>query len=187
MFFLSQILNITYYHFISYPINFLVMFYSLSSACVLHDLLMRKEQVFGEVRDGLYLLKPSNMKLGLSSVISIPKGRNSNVVYVSVHDPIIHSIACVVPNVALWHIRLGHLPFSVMKNLDFIHFHSDSKFVCPTCPKARQHRLPFLINTIKSTCKFELIHIDTWGPFNTPTYDGFNYFLTIVDDFSSET
>lgn len=33
----------------------------------------------------------------------------------------------------------------------------------------------------------ELIHIDTWGPYKTATYDGFKYFLTIVDDFSKGT
>lgn len=31
---------------------------------------------------------------------------------------------------------------------------------------------------------FNLIHIDTWGSYKVPTNDGFNYFLTIVDDYS---
>lgn len=34
---------------------------------------------------------------------------------------------------------------------------------------------------------FELIHIDTWGPYYTPAYDGFRYFLTIVDDYTRAT
>ena len=34
---------------------------------------------------------------------------------------------------------------------------------------------------------FELVHIDTWGPFSVPTVDGFRYFFTIVDDFSRAT
>lgn len=29
----------------------------------------------------------------------------------------------------------------------------------------------------------DLIHIDVWGPYRVTTYDGFKYFLTIVDDF----
>ena len=33
----------------------------------------------------------------------------------------------------------------------------------------------------------ELIHIDVWGPYHTSTYDGFRYFLTIVDGFSRTT
>jgi transposase InsO family protein len=38
-------------------------------------------------------------------------------------------------------------------------------------------------------CKaaFDLVHIDTWGPFYVLTKDGFRYFLTIVDDFSRAT
>jgi len=35
--------------------------------------------------------------------------------------------------------------------------------------------------------KFDLIHIDTWGPFATPTTEGYKYFLTIVDDYSRAT
>lgn len=37
-------------------------------------------------------------------------------------------------------------------------------------------------STIVSKHLFDLIHVDTWGPYKTPTHDGFKYFLTIVDD-----
>ena len=33
-----------------------------------------------------------------------------------------------------------------------------------------------------STQDFQLLHIDVWGPFNTTTYDGNKFFVTIVDD-----
>ena len=33
-----------------------------------------------------------------------------------------------------------------------------------------------------STQVFQLLHIDVWGPFNTATYDGNRFFVTIVDD-----
>ncbi|XP_073305810.1 uncharacterized protein [Primulina huaijiensis] len=39
----------------------------------------------------------------------------------------------------------------------------------------------------KSSCAFQLIHMDIWGPFHTPTYNGEMYFLTIVDDFTKGT
>ncbi|XP_074266801.1 uncharacterized protein LOC141590089 [Silene latifolia] len=35
-----------------------------------------------------------------------------------------------------------------------------------------------------SFAPFDLIHIDLWGPYHTQTYNGYKYFLTIVDDFS---
>ena len=47
---------------------------------------------------------------------------------------------------------------------------------------AKQHRLPFPNSTTVSTSSFQLLHIDVWGPFNTPTYDGHKFFVTIVDD-----
>lgn len=58
---------------------------------------------------------------------------------------------------------------------------------CSICPLARQHKLPFPKSTSSTSHIFELIHIDTWGPYKTTTYDGFKYFLTIVDDFSRGT
>lgn len=34
---------------------------------------------------------------------------------------------------------------------------------------------------------FYLIHVDTWGPYHTPTQEGYKYFVIIVDDFSRVT
>lgn len=92
-------------------------------------------------------------------------------------------------NRKLWHVRLGHMPLSNMKNIASISLSSDSKFdiPCDICPLARQHKLPFPNSSITSKETFELSHIDTWGPYKTPTYDGYKYFLTIVDDFSRGT
>lgn len=36
----------------------------------------------------------------------------------------------------------------------------------------------------KASCLFELVHLDLWGPYKTPSSCGVHYFLTIVDDFS---
>ena len=32
-----------------------------------------------------------------------------------------------------------------------------------------------------------MLHVDLWGPYATPTYNGYKYFITIVDDFSRTT
>ncbi|WP_420914574.1 integrase catalytic domain-containing protein [Candidatus Phytoplasma australasiaticum] len=34
---------------------------------------------------------------------------------------------------------------------------------------------------------FELVHYDTWGPYQIPTHSGYRYFLTIVDDYTRYT
>ncbi|XP_074298267.1 uncharacterized protein LOC141629108 [Silene latifolia] len=52
------------------------------------------------------------------------------------------------------------------------------------CAKARQHRLSFSSSTSVSLEPFELINIDLWSPYHTSTYNGYKYFLTIVDDFT---
>jgi len=36
-------------------------------------------------------------------------------------------------------------------------------------------------------CFFDLIHVDIWGPYFVPSFEGHGYFLTIVDDFSRFT
>ncbi|XP_070045103.1 uncharacterized protein [Nicotiana tomentosiformis] len=51
----------------------------------------------------------------------------------------------------------------------------------------RQSRLPFPLSYIQIKSIFYLIHIDTWDPYKTPTYNGYKYFLTIVNDFSRAT
>ncbi|GKD52855.1 retrovirus-related pol polyprotein from transposon TNT 1-94, partial [Tanacetum coccineum] len=58
----------------------------------------------------------------------------------------------------LWHHRLGHFT-----------------------------KLPYSLSDSHSTCIFELVHIDIWGPYKVPTNRKFRYFLTIVDDCSRGT
>ena len=38
-----------------------------------------------------------------------------------------------------------------------------------------------------SNSAFDLLHMDVWGPYSTPTLDGCKYFLTIVDDATRAT
>lgn len=59
--------------------------------------------------------------------------------------------------------------------------------MCHVCPQARLHRKLFSHSTIKSSCIFELIHVDIWGPFIHAPYNGHRYFLTIVNDYSRVT
>ena len=77
--------------------------------------------------------------------------------------------------------KMRHIP-----TVDFLS-NKDQIQICDVCPKAKQHRLPFPLSTISTVCTFELIHVDTWGPYHTKTHGGQRYFLTIVDDFSRVT
>ncbi|KAH0680446.1 hypothetical protein KY284_021531 [Solanum tuberosum] len=52
---------------------------------------------------------------------------------------------------------------------------------------AKQTRLSFPSSNIKTTCCFDLVHMDLWGAYRVLTMNGNEYFLTIVNDFSRVT
>ena len=86
----------------------------------------------------------------------------------------------------VWHQRLGHpsrqkiqVLSKLLKPLSVKHDHSD---LCKICPLAKQKRISYPSNPHLSKEPFDLIHIDVWGPFQTPTHDGYKYFFTLVDD-----
>lgn len=55
-------------------------------------------------------------------------------------------------------------------------------FICNTYQLAKFRRLPFLnSNTIASHC-FDLIYMNLWGPYKTPSITGDSYILTNVDN-----
>jgi len=89
----------------------------------------------------------------------------------------------------VWHQRLGHMSCNKMRVVSEVDMPYDEmkSFVCEVCRKAKQTRLPFPHSKTSSTCAFQLIHIDTWGPYHTKTYTGHRYFLTIIDDFTGVT
>lgn len=64
---------------------------------------------------------------------------------------------------------------------------SSNNTLCTVCPLAKQKRLSFPNHNHLSACSFDLIHVDIWGPYHTPTVEGYRYFLTIVDDHSKTT
>ena len=88
----------------------------------------------------------------------------------------------------VWHLRLGHPSFDRLRTIQQI----DKSVTCNKIdyfvyPLAKQKRNRFSLHVRNTVCPFELIHMDVWGPFATPTLDGHRYFLTIVDDFSRVT
>ena len=94
-----------------------------------------------------------------------------------------------VEDTRLWHLRMGHLPFSKLQLLLPLKSVQDcvNTTVCQICPAARQVRKSFPSSYIKSTKPFALLHLDIWGPYKTPSHSGCTQFLTIVDDFTRFT
>ncbi|XP_015165125.1 uncharacterized protein [Solanum tuberosum] len=135
-----------------------------------------------------------------SSVTSvIPRNKaaccdiNSSVIHVDCPEPTKSFSLCTSHenNVDyLWHTRLGHVPFVKMRGIHTIpvKFSPKLPFLCNVCPMARQARMPFPSNSTPSSTKiFDLLHIDLLGPYHTPTYNKYKYFITIVNDYSRST
>ena len=75
-----------------------------------------------------------------------------------------------------------------MPVLNDFDFNKDScSLPCNICPRAKQHRLLFHSSSISSTKPFDLIHVDTWGPYHAKTTNGQRYFLTLVDNYTRST
>ena len=84
----------------------------------------------------------------------------------------------------LYHLRLGHLSFRVLKvifphlfqGLDIFEFH------CETCELVKHTCVSFPISNKRSSHPFHLIHIDIWGPSTIPTVSGARWFVSLIDD-----
>lgn len=56
--------------------------------------------------------------------------------------------------------------------------------VCEICILAKHHALPFPKSLSIASSLLELVHMDVWGPYKSPTYTGAKYFVSILDDHS---
>ncbi|KAL2247796.1 UNVERIFIED_CONTAM: Retrovirus-related Pol polyprotein from transposon RE1 [Sesamum indicum] len=81
--------------------------------------------------------------------------------------------------------KMGHASISAIRHIPESNISSDSmEMKCEICPKAKQSRVPFLPSDSHATAIFELVHLDVWGPYKTPSLSGSHYVLTVLDDHS---
>ena len=87
----------------------------------------------------------------------------------------------------LWHKPLGHISNQRIQRLvsegifdllDFSYFQ-----VCIECIKGKQRNMRKK-DANKCSDVLELIHTDICGPFSTPSWNGQQYFITFIDDYS---
>nr|CAN62317.1 hypothetical protein VITISV_026526 [Vitis vinifera] len=93
--------------------------------------------------------------------------------------------ACISTDAPLLiHSRLGHPSLSKFQKM-VPHFSTLSSLTCESCQLGKHTRVSFpkrLNNRAKSP--FELVHTDVWGPCQTTSTLGFQYFVTFIDDYS---
>lgn len=86
-----------------------------------------------------------------------------------------------------WHHKLGHLGLDNMKKLkdmaDGIDFKNIDKLNCETCILAKHPRSPFSSELPTSTRVNQIVHSDVCYV-DPVSYNGKQYFITILDDFS---
>lgn len=140
----------------------------------------------GRERHGLYYLDNSSLQ---------SSGVHTNFTFSTSKFPLCKSLLSAVNNSKcssvslehLWHQRLGHISLSRMKMLSFLPISFELPH-CSICPLSKQTRVVFPKTRSSNSFKaFQLILMDVWGPFNTPTHHGERYFLTIIDDFTRAT
>ena len=98
------------------------------------------------------------------------------------------SVACsgVVTPFEL-HCHLGHPSLSLLKKL-YPQFSSLSSLNCELCQYAKLHcvHLSPRVNN-RAFSPFELVHLDVWDQCPVVSPNGFQYFVTFVDDYSRTT
>ena len=141
------------------PIEAMPMDLETNGTCVLQDHL--KTKVLGRLSHSLYY-------------VDIPSPTSSSQTTTCVAAEYSTSNKKNIDLAKLWHLRLGHVPVSQLKvlfpTINVNKFH-DSIF-CTICLAIKQTRQPFPSSSIKTTRSFQLIHIDTWGPYRYVTHDG---------------
>ena len=58
------------------------------------------------------------------------------------------------------------------------------KFDCFSCNVEKSRKLPFLVSDIVSSAPFDLLHLDVWSPAPVPSFQGYRYYLLVLDDFT---
>lgn len=118
-----------------------------SDSCEVVDSTIGIVKVVGQLSNGLYYLKDT-LYFPSKSPVSVNLSSSTTNLY------------------ALWHHRSGHAPLSGLKHIpslkDVI---QPTKEICITCPLSKFTKLPYELNTSHAKAIFELIHIDTWGPY----------------------
>ena len=65
------------------------------------------------------------------------------------------------------------------------HFSSLSSIECELCQLGKHTCVPFPKHLDQRTkSPFEVVHTDVWGPSQTKSTLGFQYFVTFIDDYS---
>lgn len=99
---------------------------------------------------------------------------------------------CSIANddISVWHNKLGHPNHAtfatIFKHLSGKPLQQPSIF-CDACSQGKMHQKPHISSVTTINRAFQLIHFDIWGPAYLPSYQGYKYYLSFVDDYTRYT
>jgi GAG-pre-integrase domain len=75
------------------------------------------------------------------------------------------------------HQRMGHPSFNVLNKLYPSLFEKvdKSKLICDACDFGKLTRSSYVSSSHRSSCVFDMIHSDVWGPCSTNFMNGYKY------------
>ena len=104
------------------------------------------------------------------------------------------NLASTLPlDLNLWHRRLAHHNYADVKKMIkeemvtglVLKSKQQPDPICEPCLAGKMHSNPFPSSPSKATKPLELIHSDLHGPLRTPTPEGYQYWVTFIDDCTS--
>lgn len=153
-----------------------------SDHCIIVDNKTKQIKGVGKAKNGLYYLDRSkdSIKNVLANSAVATTGDTGNSSNLTHND--------IPAKLALWHHRLGHASVTKLKHIPCVKpYVHDKSQICITCPMAKFAKLPYSESTSHASVPFELIHLDTWGPYKVAYNGKYRYFLTLVDDHTRHT
>lgn len=90
----------------------------------------------------------------------------------------------------LWHKRLGHLAFKIVKtmlyqcDLPFFNKFSYVSIFCKICQLHKSYKLPFITFLHKEKVSLMIIHTDVWDPSPVVSRNGFGWYVSFIDEYT---
>ena len=150
----------------------------LSAYCFVQDLTSWKTIGVGKALDGLYLLQSNSLQHSSSSSLAAFLAAY-NISDVFSHFTTATSTRVPSPSSSIRHARLGHSSDVKLNTLCHVipSLQPSCNKDCHICPMEKLKRLSFPFHNKINSCAFDLVHMDVWRPYSTPTLDGFKYFF----------
>ncbi|KAF7811615.1 Retrovirus-related Pol polyprotein from transposon TNT 1-94 [Senna tora] len=145
----------------------------------------------GRIKRGLYLFDSLNFSHKVSNPVSVNTA-STNVSSSACSFPFVAIFVSSSSNFGLWHCRLGHLAFPVVKsvltacNLPTLNNKNDAQF-CEACCLGKIHAVSFPSSSTMYNFPLELVYSDLWGPAPVNSSRNFRYYISFVDAFSKYT